>query len=272
MPGKIEINLQNVQKTLLLPLWGRAVETQKKKPLLIDKTAVDIIEKINHDFSPLSKNISYISQLAWVARSLHIDGIVRQFLLKHPKALVVNMGCGLDTTFQQIDNGKLLWYDLDLPDVIDLRQALIPESDRSKCIACSLLDDAWMKRIKVDDGVLFLSAGVLYYFEENQMKSFFCKLADVFPGSEIAFDAASPLGVKVANEKVIKAGGMDENSILKWGIKTAKEIQCWDNRIVLIAEYPLFKNIKRNLPFKNKFGTFISDFLNIMFMVHIKFM
>jgi len=271
MSKKIAIELGSVQKTLLLPLWGRAVETRKQKPLLVDTTAAKIINKIDYDFSTIAGKMSEITRYAWIARSLHIDRTIRHFLLKHPKATIVNIGCGLDTTFSRIDNGSLTWYDLDLPDVIKLRRNFIQEIDRSTCIACSFLDESWFRRIKVQDNVLFLAAGVFYYFEEDQIKSFFNRLADMFLTSEIIFDAASPLGVKMSNKKVIQASGIDEISFLKWGIKTAKEIQLWNKRITLLEEYPMFKGVKKGLSFKNKYGTFLSDRLNIMFIVHLQF-
>lgn len=271
MPEKIAIDLGSVQKTLLLPLWGRAVETRKQKPLLIDTAAVQIIEKINYDFSTITNNMSEITRLAWIVRCLHIDRTIEQFLLRHPKAAIVNIGCGLDTTFNRIDNGSLKWYNLDLPDVIELRKNLIPEPKRSVCIAGSFLDENWFHQVTVDDSVLLIAAGVFYYFDEAEIKKFFIQLADIFPGSEIIFDAASPFGMKVANKKVIEAGGMDKTAFLKWGIETAKRIQTWDKRITLIDEYPMFKGMKKGLSFRNKYGTFLSDLLNIMFMVQLQF-
>ena len=270
MPEKISIELEHVQKTLLLPLWGRAVESEKPKPLLVDTTAVNIIRKIDYDFSTIAANMSEITRFAWIARSLHFDRTIRQFLKSHPRGTIVNLGCGMDTTFDRVDNKMLRWYDLDLPDVISLRKKFIPEDERRRFISCSMLDDAWHSELKIEDGVFFFAAGVFYYFEEAQIKGLFIRLADRFPGGEIIFDAASPLGVRVSNEKVIKAGGMDESSVLKWGTKTAKPLQTWDRRFTLLDEYPLFKNMKKGLPLKHKFGTFMSDRLKIMYMVHLK--
>jgi O-methyltransferase involved in polyketide biosynthesis len=95
------LKLGSVQKTLLLPLWGRAVETGKSHPLLVDPTAARIIDLIDYDFSTIATNISFVSQLAWIARSLHIDRTIRRFLEEHPMATIVNLGCGLDTTFER---------------------------------------------------------------------------------------------------------------------------------------------------------------------------
>ena len=272
MAERIRVDLRNVQKTLLLPLWGRAVETRKRKPLLVDKTAVEIIERIDYDFTTIATNINPITQLAWIARSLHVDRTVREFLERHPHGTIVNIGCGLDTTFERVDNGSLLWYDLDLPDVVALRKQFISDSQRRRHIASSFLDEAWCSELKAEDSILFIAAGVFYYFEEDQMKRCLSRLAGSFPGGEAFFDAASPLGMRTANKVVIQAGGMDRSSFLKWGIESAYEIESWDHRIRVVEEFPMFRGIKRRVSFKAKIGTFMSDVLRIMFMVRLIFL
>jgi O-methyltransferase involved in polyketide biosynthesis len=270
MVKKKALQLGKLQETLLLPLWGRAIETQKKDPLLCDTLAVEIITEIDYDFSIIAKNISYVTQFAWIARSIHIDDTIKQFLIKFPDAVVVNLACGLDTTFARIDNGSVTWYDLDLPDVIKLRKKFICDSDRRRTISSSFLDYSWLNKMNIRNNILFIAAGLFYYFEENQIKDFFIKIADTFPGCEIFFDSASPLGVKVANKKVIRDSGMDESAILKWGIKSAKEIEKWDQRIHLIKEYPIFKKMKKGFSLRKKYTLFLSDFLKIMSMVHLR--
>jgi len=264
------VKLSNVQETLLLPLWGRAVEAKKAHPLLLDTAAVRIIHSIDYDFSTIAANISCITQLSWIARSLHIDEIVRQFTHGADAATIVNLGCGLDTTFERVDDGRLLWYDLDLPDVIELRANFIEEGPRRKFIAGSILDEEWMGRLASGRSILFIAAGVLYYFEEQQVKTLMRRLADRFPGSEFAFDACSPRGVKMANKKVIEGGGMDENARLIWGINRAAEIHEWDPRITVLAEYPIVHGMRSGLSLKEKWGTLLTDTLRVMSMVHLR--
>lgn len=271
MPEKIAVELGNVQKTLLLPLWGRAVETQKPRPLLVDKAAAAIIDRIDFDFSAMAKNISTMTQVAWIMRSLYVDAAIKKFSEKYPLATMVNIGCGLDTTFERVDNGSFYWYDLDLPDVIQLRRNFIRESERRKFVACSFLDDKWSQELMVVENVLFMAAGVFYYFEEYQIRELFKKIADLFPCSEVVFDASSPIGVRVANKVVIKSSGMDEGSFLRWGLKSVREIESWDDRIKILDECPMFKNLRRELPFRNRLGPFISDALKIQYMVHLRF-
>lgn len=263
--------LGSIQKTLLLPLWGRAVETRKPRPLLSDPTAARIIDSIGYDFSTIARNIGVITQRAWIARSLHTDRTIGEFLRRRPDATFVNLGCGLDTTFERVDNGRLRWYDLDLPDVIELRKRYIPESGRRQSLACSILDDGWLRQIETPGPVLFLLAsGLFYYFEENQLRAFLIKLADALPGSEVLFDACSPRGLEIANRRVIEAGGMDAAAALKWPLPRARDLEAWDPRIAVLADYPIFRNMRRGLTTKERWGTLMSDLLRIMSMVHLR--
>jgi len=270
MIKKEKIELGDIQKTLLFPLWGRAFESKKSAPLLVDNTAVNIIESIDYDFSKFTQELSCISQLGWVVRSLLTDKIIKQFITKHPNATIVNVGCGLDTTFERVDNGLIRWYDLDLPDTIELRKKFFKENERRKFISTSFLDSDWLNNLIIDDNVLFVSAGVFYYFEEEQIKSFFKRIVQMFPGSEIVFDATSPFGIKMANKMVLKKGGMDERSFLKWGIRNAKDIESWDKKIIVMSQKPFFKSIQTRVNLKSRIQLFFSDTTKIQYLIHLK--
>ena len=268
MTEKIEINLGNVQKTLLLPLWGRAVESKKANPLLVDETAERIIDLIDYDLSGMAQTMDQITQIAWIKRSLFSDRVIRKFLTKYPEGTIVNIGCGLDTTFERVDNGQLTWYDLDLPDVIALRSKFIEEGDRRKYISSSFLDEDWLTTIQSKANVLFLAAGVFYYFTEEQIKRFLIRLADTFPGCEVFFDVSSPTGVRVANKKVVESSGLDEKSHLIWGLENKKDLLDWDRRFKLIGTYHYFRTLKIGV--RNFLMGTLSDFLGIQYMLHLR--
>jgi O-methyltransferase involved in polyketide biosynthesis len=268
MTDRININLGDVQKTLFLPLWGRAEEMKKSNPMLVDETAARIIQQVDYDFSQMTRNMDELTRIAWIKRSLICDQVVRKFLETCPEGTIVNVGCGLDTTFERIDNGKLKWYDLDLADVIELRRKFIQETERRKFIASSFFDKEWLESIEIKGNVLFFAAGVLYYFEENQIKEFILRLADKFPGSEILFDVASPIGVRVANKKVVESAGLDERSHLRWGLENKKVIPAWDSRIKIIGTHYYFRTLRLSL--RNILMGALSDYLGIQYMLHLK--
>ncbi len=236
----MKINLTNVQKTLLLPLWGRAKLTKIGNPVLSDPKAVEIVEQIvEYDFAGVEKIFSDFFNVGWITRAKMFDETIKTFLSNHSEATVVNLGAGLDTTFFRIDNGKSRWYDLDLPDVIEIRKKIIPEGERSKCIAGSMLDPAWVKEVSAGSSdVLFFSGGVLFYFTETEVKELFKLLADNFPGAEIVFDTISTQAVPIVNKGLQDSG--HESAQIKWGINEAKELSGWDRRIIILEEYPMF--------------------------------
>ena len=271
MEQKISINKGSVQETLLLPLWGRAYETRKGKPRLIDNKAVEIMDKIDYDFSTIHETQA-MSQHGWVARSLHTDKLVMEFIKSHPRATIVNLGCGLDTTFSRIDNGKITFYELDFPDVIELRNHFYEESERYINISSSFHDtEKWFDKIKVEDGLLLLAGGVFVYSSGAQMKKFFVAMADHFKNCEFYFDALSPLGVKIAKKMVLKKGGMDFfNDSEPWALKQVKSIEKWDKRFEVISSTPIYKGINKGLPLKMKFMFLITNILKVAPMVHLR--
>ncbi len=269
MEPKIQIPKGNVQETLLLPLWGRATETLKNRPRLMDKKAVEIIERLDYDFSTIAKTQS-MSQHGWIARSLHTDRKVRGFMKKHPNATIVNIGCGLDTTFSRIDNGKIMFYELDLPDVIALRANFYKDSDRHKSIASSFLDTEWFEKINAKNGLLFLAGGVFMYFNEKQIKTFFVKAADYFKECDFFFDSLSPMAMKIAEKQVLKKGGMGMSMDGGWGLKPIKSLEKWDNRLRVVDAFPMYKGMKKGLPLSQKIGLAIPDILGVCHMIYIR--
>jgi len=262
--------LGEIQKTLFLPLLARAMEAQKDAPLLVDQAAVEIIRKLPFDPSALLKGMSEVTTFGWIRRALLTDRVIRDFIEKHPNATVVNIGCGLDTTFERIDNGKIRWYDLDLPEVVELRRKLIPENKRRQLISGSFLEQEWLNNLVATDHVLFMAAGLFYYFEEGQIKDFLHRLADRFPGSEVIFDATSPIGLGMANKMVLRKAGMDERLLLQWGLKVAETIASWDSRLKILDEEVFFKNAKQGKPLLTKIALWLSDRLKMQYMVHVK--
>ena len=265
-----ELGLGSIQETLFLPLWGRAVETQKKRPLLIDMTAVSVINSIPYDFTLILKNISNIVQAGWIARSIFFDKKIKAFIDAYPEATVVNVGCGLDTTFDRVDNGRIQWIDLDLPDTIDLRKKYISESERRHFVPKSVFDQSWYDRIEKNGEVMLLIAGVLCYFSESEVKRLFNDFHTLIPGVEVIFDYFSSFGMRVSNKRIIESGGMDKSAYLRWSVDNILEIETWNSNVKVISHMPLYKEHKKNFPMLKRFGMNLADMLKPISLAHIK--
>jgi O-methyltransferase involved in polyketide biosynthesis len=265
-----KIKLGSVQETLLLPLWGRAIETLKQKPLLVDNKAVSVINSLPYDFTLIAKNISPLIQVGWIARSIYFDKKIKAFIDLYPQATIVNIGCGLDTTFDRVDNGKIRWIDLDLPDTIELRRQYISETDRRRFIGKSVFDRSWYEEIVNKQHVMLLIAGVIYYFDESEIKILFGDFHTIIPGAEIVLDYGSKRGIKLSNKKVIEKSGMDNSAYLKWGIDNIFDIEKWNNNIKVLSNMQMYKEHKKNYPPLKRIGMNIANMMKLMFLAHIK--
>ena len=185
MTTSIQVELGPVQETLLIPLLARARETEKPRGLLHDPRALEIVRLLDYDFAKWEGGRSLAGAML---RARMFDRYVEGFLQSYPHGTVVELGCGLDTRFERLDNGKVRWFDLDLPDVIALRRRFFDDTPRRSMIAASLLDCAWMEQVEDAGGPwMFVAEAVLIYFDALDAQCAFSSLAGRFPGP------ASPL-------------------------------------------------------------------------------
>ncbi|WP_187645639.1 class I SAM-dependent methyltransferase [Streptomyces sp. TRM49041] len=193
MAEKHRPELGAVQETLLIPLYARAVETQRKRGLLDDPRAVEMVEAIDYDFTRFNGARSLIGANL---RTLLFDTWVRRFLAAHPGGTVVEVGAGLNTRFERVDNGTAHWFDLDLPNVIDLRRRFFDESERRKMIPASVTDPEWPARVAGSPGPYFVVAeAVLVHLERAAVREVFNLLGDRLPGAHLALETASGVSV-----------------------------------------------------------------------------
>ena len=198
---KYHIEKNTVQETLVIPLYGRRMCSELFPQLFRDETAIRLLDQIDYDFSTLAqKSQSTVQQFGFLEVAMRQNDLaweVRDYLKKHPKAAVVNLGCGLDDTGRNCDNGRCKLYNLDFPDVIAVRDALLPADEREENIPCDLNDYSWFDRIDASEGAVFFAAGVFYYFLTEQFQTLVQAMAQAFPGGRLVFDAAGKAAVKM---------------------------------------------------------------------------
>jgi O-methyltransferase involved in polyketide biosynthesis len=272
MNSKLEIQLGNIQATLLLPLWARARESRTRDPLLEDGMSVEIANRIDYDFSTIEKRSTQLNHAIFVSRARTFDRAVGEFIRQHSRGTVVNIGAGLDTAFSRIDNGEITWYEVDLPDVIFLKKKLIPEGNRLKYLAGSFLEPGWFEKIESSTGpVFFLAGGVFIYYDEKTVRGFLIRLAERFPGGEILFDASSGLGNFISNASLrrIKLGA--ERLVLI--IKTPGDIESWGSRLELMKCFGYFTHLKmrKEWGLVTKLQIMLNDRLRVGYFYQVKF-
>jgi O-methyltransferase involved in polyketide biosynthesis len=186
MEDKRQVRLGAVQQTLFIPLAARASQTQRKHPLLRDPKAVEMVRSIDYEAAKYGQGAG-----GWITvlRTAIIDFWVRSFLAAHPAGTVVEIGTGLNTRFERVDNGQVHWFDLDLPDTIELRRTFFADTERRRMVAASVLDEDWLPVVAQSRGPYFFVAdGVLVYLPEDQVGQALGRIVEQFPGALIALD------------------------------------------------------------------------------------
>ena len=232
---KYKIEKNTVQETLVIPLYGRKMCSELYPNLYRDETALRLMQEIDYDFSTLEKNADSLMQrfgfLEAAMRQNDLAWEVREYLRRHPRAAVVNLGCGLDSTGRSCDNGQCRLYNLDLPGVIAVRDQLLPAGEREENIPCDLNDTSWFSRIDASGGAVFFAAGVFYYFLREQVQTLVRAMADAFPEGALVFDAANKKAVKLMLKTWIKDAAIQDVGAY-FAVSDAKsELSSWDSRL-----------------------------------------
>jgi O-methyltransferase involved in polyketide biosynthesis len=217
-----------VEKTLLVPLYIRALEPERPGGLIKDERAEALVRRLDSESMRKTAALTEDTGRALIIlKGREFDRIAREFMARHMDAAVVHIGCGLDTRFERVDDGRVEWWDLDLPEVIALRRKLVGgEGARHQFLACSVLESEWLDAVsaKGPRSFLFLAEGVFIYFEEAQVKALMPVLRDRFPGAELVFDAFSPFHVRIHNNKVDRTG---IGAHLHWALKNSRDPERW---------------------------------------------
>jgi O-methyltransferase involved in polyketide biosynthesis len=222
MASKQKVRLGAVQETMLVPLFARAVDAQSRHPILNDRKAVEIAAAIDWDFARFRQRWRVLSA---VLRTAIIDVWVKDFLARHPQGTVVEIGAGLNTRFERLDNGTLRWFDLDLPDAIALRRQFFDDTARRTALAGSASAPEWIAAVKQSPGpYFFVAEGVLFYLPEAEVKAALAQIGENFPGAHVAFDTTHRRAAAHGNRSHARC---HLKALAQWSCDDAKDIESW---------------------------------------------
>lgn len=230
--------LDDVAETLLATLYIRALETQRPDALLKDQKALDLLTRMGPAFDRIrSIHMDEEDRVAIILRNREIDNLTRDFLARQRESAVVHIGCGLDSRFERVEDGRVEWYDLDLPEVIELRRKLIGgEGPRYHLLPASAFDRSWFAALSrsQDRAFLFIAEGVFQYFEGAQVKALVLALREHFPEAELVFDAFSPYIVRANNLRMLLSR---MSARYHWGLRRGQDVERWAEGIRLLSEW-----------------------------------
>ena len=235
---KYHIEKNTVQETLVIPLFGRLVCSERFPALFSDPEAKRICDSLDYDFAEKRKKMEspagLFGALEVAQRQYDLCREAELYLKEHPRAAVVNLGCGLDDSFSKLDNGQCKGYNLDLPEVIRVRNELLPPGERERSLGRDLNALSWMEEIDASEGAVFFAAGVFYYFRTADVKKLFQTMAERFPGGLLVFDACNKRGARLMRKTWLKQAGITDVDAF-FSLEDEAELRPWSEHFASVT-------------------------------------
>jgi O-methyltransferase involved in polyketide biosynthesis len=231
--GKVDftsVQWGSVEWTNLVTLYLRAYESRTRQPVLGDQSAAEAVDRIDYDFRRIHRmSLPASNQYLVALRAKKLDGWCSAFLARHPDAVVLHLGCGLDgRAFRIAPPRGVHWFDVDQPAVIDLRRKLYDDSDHYQMIGSSVTDPEWLERVPTGHPTLVVAEGLLMYLQESEVRQLVTRVLDRFDSGELQFDTLSALAPALSK---IFSGG-----IITWGVRDVRSIEAWNTRLRLLEQ------------------------------------
>lgn len=227
-----KVDLRGVQSTMLITLFLRALDCKETESILGDRFAAEAVDRIDYDWTTVDKPNITRNRFGVALRAKQFDIWVADFLRASPGATVLHLGCGLDSRAFRLDLPTgVRWFDVDLPDVMDLRRTLYNEADGYRMIAASVTDEAWLAQIPADKPVLIVAEGLLMYLHETEVRHLLQRLTSHFRTGELLFDGVTPW--------IAKTTQLLKKYLSRWyhypaywtTIRDGSDIQRWNPRL-----------------------------------------
>jgi O-methyltransferase involved in polyketide biosynthesis len=235
---KSKVTLEKEMETLLIPLYGKAMESKRKSPILHDPKAVEIVERLHYDFNSLK--IPEKTNTMMCLRAKLIDNFTLAYLENKRHTVVIHLGCGLDCRYTRINRSDVDWYEVDFKEVMEVRRRFFDESATYHLIGSSVTVPAWMEQIPVGaHQYLVIAEGLLMYLKADEIKDMLRLMKQRFGGYTLIFDAFSVFAAKQANHHPsIKK----TDACIQWGLDSPMELTTWDTEINYVKEIPFTSN------------------------------
>jgi len=240
-----KVHLTGEKATLLIPLYAKALDSRSKHSILHDEKADEIVKMIDYDFEKLRH---FGNGNVTVVRAKQLDEWVKEFLKLNPNAVVLNLGCGLDTRISRINPPSTIsWFDVDFPEVIEERQNFYSNRDGYQMIASSVTASEWLEKIPKNKPVIIIADGVFEYLTEAEVKGLLNRITNYFPSGQVAFDVMNSYAIKMGKARLQKTTGGEH----KWAVDDVNKVDTLNPKLKRIASLPLLQS--KYLPLQYRF-------------------
>lgn len=246
---KEKVNVTGVPETMIQTLYARAKESMKPNAKIKDDMAAEIVSQLDYDFSNADKDGAMSSGV--IARTIVLDEMVGKYLTRHPKTVVVNIACGMDTRCYRMKGKYLRWYNVDLPETMEVRERFLTEDGPIYQIAKSAMDASYIDDITYEgEDVLVVIEGLSMYLKEADIRQIFAIIDQAFPKAMVLIEVMSPFVVKHVKEKSIEGS----NAKFTWGIKNGKLLEQLVPSFTYKKEVSLVEGMKKLMPIYHVIG------------------
>ncbi|MEU4549031.1 class I SAM-dependent methyltransferase [Nonomuraea dietziae] len=231
MTDRQKITLTGAQETLLATLYGKALDTRARRPILGDEEAVRVMRRIDYDFRRTGMTATTAAGVALRARQL--DDWIAEFVTARPESTVLHLACGLDTRPHRLARpATVRWVDVDHPEVIALRERLlaVPEGDYRQ-IGASVTGEEWLEQVPADRPVVAVFEGLSMYLREEEGRRLVQRITGRFPGGQLLFDVYGSMGIRM--QKLVPAV-RNSGATLHWGVDDPRVIEGWHEGLVCL--------------------------------------
>lgn len=237
------MKLEGVEKTMLLTLFAKAQHSQEKNHKFYDRKAIEVISKIEYDFTIANKDKKM--KMGVIGRTIVLDDMVSDYIKKHPHCTIINIASGMDTRFNRLDNGHIKWYNIDLENSANFRLKYIEDIDRVKTLAYSAMDEKWVNEIKIESGnVLVIIEGLTMYLQEKDVSDILKIISDNFMHCTVFMEIMPPSSVKHTKEISVE----ETNSEFTWGLQKGHELLNINPNFKWIKDVNLFDGVNKYKP------------------------
>lgn len=243
-----KVQRKGIPEGMLQVIYAMANESGREGRYLYDPMAPELVKRLEGGFQGVNQEAlgpvrDSVMGRGALARAILLDRMTADYVRRHPQGRIVNLGCGMDTRFYRVDNGRIRWYDVDLPEVMEARRQLLPEDDRVVLIGGSVLDSVWAEKVEAGP-VLILAQRLSMFLDKQKLQKIFKIIRTCFEEAEVYMEIASLYTVKNSYENV------DGESRLKysWGAGSAKELAAITTGFKAVRDVSLMEGLKEMYP------------------------